>query len=117
MRRLSRAGLAALLVALYAPPASALYLDGGKLQGQCAAMSRDGSYRVADGLVGGYVAGVVDAALAARGKPGFCLPAATDLQRLREVACRYVGRHAEARRQGGAVLVRAALAEAYPCPR
>lgn len=121
MRCVIRLGSVALGLIATAVPACALYLDGAKLQGQCAAMSRDGSYRVADGLVGGYVAGVVDATLAgpagARAKPAFCLPAGAELQRVRDTVCRYVGQHADARRTTAATLVRNALAESFPCPR
>ncbi len=121
MRCILHVGLAALALVVAGAPARALYLDGGKLQGQCAAMSRDGSYRVADGLVGGYVAGVVDATLAraagARAKPAFCLPAGADLKRVRDAVCRYAGQHGEQRRATAATLVRLALAESFPCPR
>lgn len=80
------------------------YLSGNDLYDSCSQKSVHST---------GYVEGVVDADL---GRPwGYCVPVGVRADQLRDVVCRYLEAHPEARQQMAPNLIRSAFAEAWPC--
>ena len=69
----------------------------------------------ARGYCGGFVAGAGQALQ--WGASDICLPAGVTLGQMSDVAVRYLQAHPEIRHHPAVALVRAALFEAFPCPR
>lgn len=110
--------IAALLASYAACAAAGGYLDGEKLYDRYRAKQRmvqdTGGGLASDAIDAGFYIGYVQGAAEAL-TDVLCLPEKLSAAQAEEIVGKYLQAHPEKRKKHAALLVRNALAEAYPC--